>query len=410
MTTTSGRPSVLLLWDADYPWDVRVEKFCETLSADGISMHVLARNLQRRPEHEQAGALTIHRLPCLPAWTGRLNEAVSFPAFINPLWLARAVSTARQVGARAIIVRDLPLAPLAIWVGRTIGRPVVLDMAEAYPEMIRNVWLFGPRRIRNVILRNPRLALLVERYVIRRIDRILVVVEESRDRLIRLGADPERITIVSNTPDPARFVVFAGTERSRSERLRATYIGLLGYSRGLEVAIRGAARYAAQGGQITLDIYGTGKAEAQLRQVVRSEQAEALVRFHGWLDNRNLPQAVAEADLCVVPHRDCPHWQSTIPNKLFDYMAAGKPVLVSDVRPMARIVGETEAGLVFRDNDAEDFSRCLSRLEDPALRHRLGQNGRCAVETRYHWEHDAARLLQVIRRLLETPVGSPAGP
>jgi glycosyltransferase involved in cell wall biosynthesis len=396
------QPSALLLWDADYPWDIRVEKFCETLAADGISMHVLARNLRRQPLREQAGSLTIHRLPSLPAWTGKLNDAVSFPAFVNPLWFARALATARQVDARLLIVRDLPLAPLAIWVGRLIGRPVVLDMAESYPEMIRNVWLFGPRKIRNIILRNPRLASQVERYVIRRIDRILVVVEESRDRLIRLGADPARITIVSNTPDPTRFSPARVPSLPRSDGLRLTYIGLLGYSRGLEGAIRGAARYASTGKRMTLEIFGTGKAETRLRQVVLAERAEAQVRFHGWLDNRELPRAIAEADVCVVPHRDCPHWQSTIPNKLFDYMAAGKPVLVSDVRPMARIVGETEAGLVFRDNDAEDFSRCLSRLEDPALRQRLGQNGRRAVEARYHWEHDAGRLRQVIRGLLET--------
>ena len=410
--TASGikPPTVLLLWDADYPWDIRVEKVSETLMDNGVAVHVLARNRRRSPRKEQAGRLAIHRLPALPHWMGPLNDLVSFPAFLNPLWARSALSTGREIGADLIIVRDLPLAPLALWAGRRLGIPVVLDMAEAYPEMIRNVWLFGPWKLRNVLIRNPKLAEQVERYVIRRIDRILVVVEESRDRLISLGVDPARITIVSNTPDPGRFRP-AQAAPGNNPTLRATYVGLLGYSRGLEVAIRGLAAHRAQGGTATLELYGTGKAEPKLRALARELRLEEVVRFHGWLDNRELPRVMTEADVCVVPHRVCGHWQATIPNKLFDYMAAGKPVLVSDVKPMARVVGRTGAGLIFRDNDPADFARCLGLLADPKLRQDLGMQGRHAVETEYRWEQDATRLVSAIRELVPNKfAGSPSLP
>ena len=401
-------PTILLLWDADYPWDIRVEKVSEALMDHGVAMHVLARNRRRSPRRDQAGRLSIHRLPALPPWTGPLNDMVSFPAFVNPLWARNALRTGREIGADLIIVRDLPLAPLALWVGRKLGVPVVLDMAEAYPEMIRNVWLFGPWKLRNVLLRNPKLAERVERYVLRRIDRILVVVEESRDRLISLGVDPARITIVSNTPDPGRFLP-ATPAASTNPALRATYVGLLGYSRGLEVAIRGIAAYREQGGTATLELYGTGKAESTLKSLTRDLRLEDVVRFHGWLDNRDLPRVMTEADVCVVPHRVCGHWQATIPNKLFDYMAAGKPVLVSDVKPMARVVGRTGAGLIVRDNDPADFGRCLALLANPALRVELGAHGRRAVESEYRWEHDAARLVRTIRELIPGAfAGSPS--
>ena len=403
-------PTVLLLWDADYPWDIRVEKVTETLMDHGVVMHVLARNRKRWPRRDQVGRLFIHRLPALPRWLGPLNDMVSFPAFVNPLWARSTLKTGREIGTDLIIVRDLPLAPLALWVGRRLGVPVVLDMAEAYPEMIRNVWLFGPWKLRNVLLRNPRLAERVERYVIRRIDRILVVVEESRDRLISLGVDPARITIVSNTPEPGRFRP-ATSVGSSNPTLRTTYVGLLGYSRGLEVAIRGIAAYRDQGGHATLELYGTGKAESKLKALTRDLRLEERVGFHGWLDNRDLPRVMAEADVCVVPHRVCGHWQATIPNKLFDYMAAGRPVLVSDVKPMARVVGRTGAGLIFRDNDPADFARCLGLLADPGLRQELGAQGRKAVETEYRWEHDASRLVNAIRELIpDAFAGSPPPP
>jgi glycosyltransferase involved in cell wall biosynthesis len=403
---SAHRPTVLLVWDADYPWDIRVQKFSDTLTAHGMRMHVLARNRRRLPPQETQGGLTIHRLPALPQWTGRLNDLVSFPAFINPVWARSIAQTARRVEPDLVIVRDLPLAPLTLWAGRRLGLPVMLDMAEAYPEMIRNVWLFGPWKLRNVLIRNPALAARVERYVIRRIDHILVVVEESRERLLALGADPDRITLVSNTPDPDRF---DSAPSLPDTWLRVSYVGLLGYSRGLDVAIRGMAVYRDRGGRGRLDLYGTGKAEGQLRVLTRKLDLEEQVRFHGWLDNRELPRVMTEADVCVVPHRVCPHWQATIPNKLFDYMAAGRPVLVSDVQPMARIVGETGAGLIFRDNDPDDFARCLTELEDRGRRNQLGRQGRRAVETSYHWQHDATRLLDAIQRVVDASDGAQPG-
>jgi hypothetical protein len=196
---------VLILWDADYPWDVRVQKVGETLAQHGWSVHVLARNLKRRATEELIGPMQIHRLKALPSWLGALNDFVSFPAFINPIWWLAALKTARKTGADLIVVRDLPLAPVGILAGNIRGLPVVMDMAESYPEMVRNVWTFAPWKLRNVFLRNPWLAGLVEKFVLPRLDGVLVVVTESRDRLASLGANLKRITIVSNTPDIGRF-------------------------------------------------------------------------------------------------------------------------------------------------------------------------------------------------------------
>ena len=393
--------TVLLVWDADYPWDIRVEKVGETLARHGYSVHVLARNLKRGPVEDRTGTLQVHRLRPLPAWMGRLNDFISFPAFINPVWWRAAIRTGRASRARAIVVRDLPLAPVGLLAGRWLGIPVVMDMAESYPEMIRNVWTFAPWKLRNLLLRNPWLAGVVERFVIKRLDHILVVVEESRDRLLALGVAPERITIVSNTPDASRFAPAPATVPFGG--LRLSYIGLLGFSRGLEVAIRGVAQFVAAGGQASLDIHGTGGAEQRLRALVAELGLAARVRFCGWLDNSRVPEVLAATDVGIVPHRRCGHWDTTIPNKLFDYMAAERPVLVSDAPPMRRIVELAKCGLVFRDNDAVDFARALGRLADPSVRATLGANGRRAITEGMNWGEDGRRLVAAIDAQLAEP-------
>ena len=60
---------------------------------------------------------------------------------MNPRWLDLMVRTGRKVNADVVIVRDLPLAPTAVRAGRKLGVPVIMDMAENYPAMIRDVWL-----------------------------------------------------------------------------------------------------------------------------------------------------------------------------------------------------------------------------------------------------------------------------
>ena len=78
------RRKVLHIWDADYPWDIRVEKICKSLSEIGNEVHIAARNLKKLQEYAIIDGMHIHRLK---AWNNdRINYALSFPAFFNPLW------------------------------------------------------------------------------------------------------------------------------------------------------------------------------------------------------------------------------------------------------------------------------------------------------------------------------------
>src|SRR5512147_419406 len=120
---------VVYLWDADYPWDVRVEKICATLASAGHDVHIVARNRARRPLIERLPEGTVHRMPPW-RWAGRrLDAALGFPAFFSPRWTGLLDRTVRRVRPDVIIARDLPLAPAAIGVALRHGIPVVLDMA-----------------------------------------------------------------------------------------------------------------------------------------------------------------------------------------------------------------------------------------------------------------------------------------
>ncbi len=119
-----------------------------------------------------------------------------------------------------------------------------------------------------------------------------------------------------------------------------------------------------------------------------------------WQPSGRARSYIAASSACLVPYSASEHTHTTVPHKLFQYMLAGKPVVVSDVRPLKRIIEETQAGLVFKADDPTSLAEALIALhKTPGLTERLGANGHRAAVGPYAWRHDARRLVEVYRSL-----------
>jgi glycosyltransferase involved in cell wall biosynthesis len=392
---------VCKVWDGEYPWDVRVEKVARSFTDAGHEVHLVARNRERRPERERLTEAEVYRLKPWPLLGKRIGDATMFPAFFNPRWLSAITKTARASRAQVLLVRDLPLAPTAIWAARQLGIPVVLDMAENYPAMLRGRCELGVQRRTDVFVRNARAAAAVERWVLARIDHVLVVVEESRDRLRDLGVGSDRITVVSNTPSLSRLTELAPKAHEDTNLLELIYLGLLEAPRGIGVMLDAVALARHAGVPARLTLLGDGrerdKFEARSRELGLDDSA---VRFLGRVPYADAVRLLQSADVGVVPHIASDHWNTTIPNKLFDYMAGGLAVLTSNAKPAARVVREAGVGVVFKDTDAIDCAAAIGKLANAEFRARCGANGRSAVAARYNWERDAAMMLEAVDRVV----------
>jgi glycosyltransferase involved in cell wall biosynthesis len=398
---------VCKIWDGDYPWDVRVEKVARAFTDAGHQVALVARNRARRALRERLPEADVYRLEPWKFLGRKLDDASTFPAFFNPRWLSAISRAVRDSGADVILVRDLPLAPTAIWVGRRFRIPVVLDMAENYPAMLRGRVQMGVQRPTDIIVRNAAAAEMVERWVISRIDHVLVVVEESRDRVVGLGLPHNKVTVVSNTPPLARLQELAPKAHRAGASLELIYLGLLEAPRGIGVLLDAVARARRSGVHATLTILGDGRERKAFEAQAASLSLDStLVRFLGRVPYDEAVRLLQNADVGVVPHVASEHWNTTIPNKLFDYMAGGLAVLTSNAIPAARVVRESNAGLVFRDTDAGDCAAAIVKLADADFRARSGASGRQAVASRYNWELDSRRMLATVEGLVSTHAGT----
>lgn len=389
--------NILKIWDADYPWDVRAEKVMGSLTGAGHEVHLVARNNARRPIQEELPEATVHRLRPWRFLPGKVDRLAQFPAFVSPRWYSRMLEVGRRINADAVLVRDLPLAPTARAVARRLGVPVVLDMAENYPAMIRDIWLGGRQGPFDFLVRNPRLVEMVERRTLPAMDHVIVVVEESGERLERLGVSPDRITVVSNTPSASRIPEQPVDLDGDVETLRMVYLGLLEKPRGIETVLDGVALLHNRGVKVFVDIIGGGMDEALFRATAeRNGLGSDVVHFHGMLPYDDALAIFHQSHVGLVPHFAVESWSTTIPNKLFDYMSYGLPIITSDAPPVARVVNQIGSGAVFRSEDPVDFARAVESLLDGEHRRQCGAAGRRAVLERYNWANDAERLIEAL--------------
>lgn len=398
-----------LVWKDDFPWDPRVDKIARTLMRAGHEVHVLARNSRAAVSHEVIDGLPVHRLP--PLGHRDLNRASGTPVFFNPRWLAAIDRLCREQRLDVLIARDMPLVLACARAARRHGARLVFDMAENYPAMWRGVNVAGRRSIGSMILKNPAVADRLERRSLEASDLVLVVVEESRERLLGLGVPGARIELVSNTPDLAALAASAAAAAGagateRGARARAgggatlLYQGFVNRPRGLHTVIEGLPLLLERHPTTHVVIAGAGDYVEALRELAVRLGVADHVELLGWVDHRQIPAMIRAADAGLVPHLYSDHTNTTVPNKIFDYMAEGRPVLVSHARPLARITRAERCGLVFESGDPRSFAAAaIALLDDPNGAMEMGRRGLDAVRREYNWERDAARLTAAIATL-----------
>jgi len=394
------------IYDADYPWDIRVEKILSSLVQHGHEMHLVCRNVGKRPVNETIESVHIHRLPAFG--NRHLNYFLSFPAFLNPIWLARIHQIVRDYDIQLILVRDLPMALAGILAGKTHRIPVIFDMAENYPAMLRHLWKYDKFKPLNILVRNPFAATAVQRVVLKHADHILVVIDESKEHLIRLGVDARRIHVLPNTPrishifDIRRELLHEQASLLHSD-FTLTYVGGIGPGRGLDRVFYAIPDILAQIPRFRFVIIGSwGGSLERLESLAQALGVTDHVGFMGWVDPKDIPTYLALSDAGIIPHCRSEHTQTTIPNKLFDYMALGKPVIASDIGPIKRIIEKEECGLIFR-NPSELAESVVEFFSNRRLRERMGENGRKAIRAKYNWESNSKVLIDLLEQSEDGP-------
>ncbi len=200
-------------------------------------------------------------------------------------------------------------------------------------------------------------------------------------RLVR----PERIRIVPNSVDLDRFGPVAPPPGGLP--LRLVYLGTLAPWQGLALVIEALARLKGRL-EVRLRLVGTRKGPwlRDLRERVRALGVRGILEIEGPAEAERIPGLLAESQVCLAPLPDDPRnsLQGCCPIKILEYLAAGRAVLASRVRPVEEILEHGRTGWLVRPGSPQSLADGILTLASrPDLVERLGLQGRVEAEARW---------------------------
>ena len=234
-------------------------------------------------------------------------------------------------------------------------------------------------------------------------DAIICPSNVTRDYIASLGLDRKRVTVIPNGVSPSDFS--PSPLPAREGRVPSLlYIGTLADWQGLDVVIRALPKILEQQA-VQLRIVGRGRSRQRklLSKHIRKLGVEGSVLVQPAVPHHEVPAWIAGSDICLAPLalNDRNVTQGACPIKVLEYMAAGRPLVASNMPIVRELVREDVDALLFSPNDPDDLARqVLTLLNDLGLSQRLAA---CASEralTQFTWHESGKKLVKVYEGLL----------
>ena len=276
----------------------------------------------------------------------------------------------------------------ALIAARRLGIPFVYE--------VRGLWEITETASRDEWEDSERyqVAVSLESLVAREADRVLAITSQVAEELVRRGVSRERIAVVPNAADTARFIP-GNADKGVQRRLGLNpgepvigYAGSLVAYEGIDLLLDAMWRLVSRGVAARLVIVGDGPALPALKARVSELGIADAVIFTGRVPNREIPRYLSVFTVAPIPRLSNVVTELVSPIKPLEALAAGVAVVASDVAPLRDIVGDQEErGLLFRAGDAESLAKALERvLVDRRLRGDIVRRGRQWVAKERTWD------------------------
>jgi glycosyltransferase involved in cell wall biosynthesis len=316
-------------------------------------------------------------------------------ALHNLTFSRAAEAAARELGPDVIYERASLWGVAGLWLARRRSIPLVLEVNAPLAD--------EQQRYRGLTF--PWLARSLERTVWRGADLVVAVSEALRGHLQAAGVAASRVRVLPNAADTGLFYPEVDGEQVRrclnlAGRFVVGFAGTFKAWHGVELLLEAFGDLHALDSSMHLLLVGDGPLRPALEQHVRGARLEQAVTFTGPVAHDDMPAYLAAMDVAVAPYPALENFYFS-PLKLFEYMAMGKPVVVSRVGHVAPVVIEGETALQFDPGDRAGLVECIQQLRrDATLCRELGRKASSLIQSNSTWRHNAARVVSWVEPLV----------
>lgn len=389
-----------------------IREKAEALVRLGHEVHIVT--YASRQDSLEVRGVTIHRIPRI----GPVDKIVIGPSFAKMYWdvllTLKAISVIRRYKIDVIHGMNYEGAlagGIAKWI---TGRPLVYGAVNTMIDELPT-YRFMPGWMAKILAR------FLDNYVPRLADRVVCYTATIRDFLVKAGVPNERIDITKLGIDlemfrevcPDQAAEARKTMNAESDPL-IVYTGVLNRFQRIDYLLKAMRVVLTEIPTAKLAFVRTLPDEAERKEVAEvavQEGVDHCVVFPEVIRLGELPAYIAAADASAVPRPDCPG----IPVKLINFMAAGKPVVVT--KGSSQGLQDGREALVTADHDTKAMGQALLRiLKDKGLADSLGEQARATAYVEYDRMHTTRDLVNTYRRVLgraivsHDPVDTHRGP
>ncbi len=392
----------------------RAAHFARALARAGHEVRVITGF----PNHP-SGVFKSRRAPATrERWEGILLERVwlyatprktAWRRLWNHLSFAVAALPAAMGGARPdLVLASMPPLFLGVtaWCASRLHRaPLVLDMRDDWPHA---AIALGEMREGFA----TRVLAALAGWLQRRAERIVAVTPGMRRQFEARGLELRRIDLITNGADTELFAP-GPSMNGASDTFTVLYAGTHGLVHGMEVILDAAERLRGEPG-VRFRLVGDGVAKAPLERAAAERGLDAIT-FEPSQPPEQLAATIHAADVCLATTRDHPFCGETIPVKLFDYLACGRPVVAAVRGDAAEVVRASGGGIVVAPGDGAMLAATLLALrDDPRRCEAMARSGPAWVRAGYSRRVLGERLAEALAAARRTACGrglpvAPAG-
>lgn len=386
-----------MILENDYPPDTRVENEIKILNSAGFKISLICptKNKSRTGIHKKENC-KIFRFYInnfqYKSGVGKLKFPFYFNVFKNGI---RKFLLENDEHFDAIHIHDLSILEIGLWLKSKSGKKLILDLHENYPYLIKDAQ--HTQKGLGKILSDYKQWIAYEKEYVREADYVITVVKEMEQRMLTFDNRPEKYHIYQNVVRKEDIPIY--NPPSEDEVFKIIYVGGITPARGIQTMIK-AIDLLPEDINIVFNIYGSGKYQPHLSQLIKEENVDSKVFLKGQISFDEVIPNIKRHDAAVIPHYRSVQNNNSSPNKLFLYMSTGRPVISSNCKSLERVLKESNAGLTYVDTDPRDLADQILKLyNDRKLSLKLGKNGHEATMCRYNTEVEGQNLVRLYKSI-----------